>query len=259
MFTEENWLHFASRPSLDSFTLLSNVLTQAISTKLRDCISHPFQSLTSLDCCAESAGFVTLLPFLPGLHSLQVHVVDASTHIISSIASKCPLLQSLAVVYEVIARCNGSELEAVAKQCKALRTFHIEADTPFDGSFNITDTAIENFTKLLPGLKYCSLNLPCELTEASLKSLGRNCRGLEEILFPGSVRWQDFKNETEPLFPKLREAKLFMRCRDPGNHSMDEIRSVLQVHAPALERIESGPQQGRMDRWVAPARTLPIV
>lgn len=239
IFTEETWFHFAKRPLLQRFSLLSNTLTQIVSKNIRELISHPFQSLTSLECRADTAGLTPLLPFLSNLQSLEVQFADPSTSIFSTIASRCPSLKRLAVEYGSNSQCDGTELLAVAKGCKDLRSFNIMLNVPEYQS--ISDSDIETFTKALPALKKFELIVSTGLSVLSLLSLGRNCRILEVFVIRGAFRLRELENEIEngPLFPKLRDMGV-MNGIGLDSDTVNDFARVLKFHAPVLEYFDSG-------------------
>ena len=242
-----------------SFELMSNPLTRPLSSKLRHSISQPFQSLTSLQCWAESRGIIPLFPYLSRPQSLGITLADASTDILSNIASKCPHLQSVSVEYGPDSRCDGSELISVAERCKALHTFEVTGlwvNEAADGHLRIRDSDIERFTKGLPKLKICRLYVESDLTEASLRNFGCNCRLLEEVMIRGSINLQGLTNDIEPLFPKLIILEV-LRLLNYGEHSVSPVADMLRFHAPRLELFDSGTNQHEIDREVL-ARRLAI-
>lgn len=258
---ERVWLHFAARPSLQRFSLLSNLLTQELSSRIRQIVAQPFPSLTSLECRPESAAIGPLLSYLSGLRGLKLSLSNASTDMFSTIAAKCPFLQYLVIdEYGPNSRCDGGGLFAIAERCKALQILEINQSAwgngPADMRVKFNDSDVERFTKALPGLRICHLDIQSELTEASLRTFGLNRRTLETLMVRGSFTIQGLSIDAECLFPKLKDAN-FLECGDYGQESIDEIKRVMRFHTPLLERLDSGTEQSGMDKWVALAWSIP--
>lgn len=239
IFSEKTWLNFASRPSFNAFAFISHTITRSLSSTLRDATSQPFMSMTSLECSAESTAIIDLLPHLFGLQFMALCLVDASIDVLSNIASNCPHLRYLIVDYGSESQCDGNELISVAERCKALEHFRVSGgawvNQAVDGFSGYSDTDIERFTKGLPKLKICHLEVDSAVTEASLYSFGRNCRTLEELLIRGSIDLKAPVTDLEPLFPKLKELEILELVFNV-HQSVDHVADILRSTAPLLER-----------------------
>lgn len=252
---ERVWLHFANRPSLQKLSLLSPQLTRSLAFQMTHAQHEPFQSLTSFHCIGMNQGIVPLLPYLSRLQDVDLRLNDATTDILSSLAVRCPSLQSLKIEYAPGSRCEVSELISVADGCKALQILEIEGavgvDTfVYDGP-KLSDIDIARFSKGLPSLKTCRLELATDASHESLRHLGQYCPALETVLLHGSFELISLTptGDEKPLFPNLKTLKLHS-LRDFTERAIQSNANVLCFHMPMLLEFDSGAGSLELDRKV---------
>ena len=213
-WSQSLFISLACIPTLNCFSInnTKTPIDDGWILKFAGQIPDAFKNLKILDVQVTAAAVILLIPHLESIEDLKLFIhpsgMKSMNHILTEVGN-LPKLQRLTIDFGFMDWLRGSALEAVASGCPELTTFSISdrgqsscwpvfiavssSQTIYRYSREIsqdpvTDSTIEAFAKLLPGLKSFELRTGhSKMTESSVLHLGRNCRHLQTIKMTAST------------------------------------------------------------------------
>ena len=243
-------LQLATMPKLKTLSLCGVwEILQNIQEALRD-VKKPFPQLDELECDAFSDIFELVIPYLSGLTSLTILLMNKlESTVISTISNLTALtFLDLTVTYHEPGNLADA-LVSVARGCTRLIHLRISIDprcinhtTPQ----RVDETCIEILSTCLPDLEDLTLQesdccqMQPRLTAHSLRHLGENCPNLRYLEYAGPILLSQLGGAGKPLFPKLTDLTIGGPLDDSPDWGMsvgEYAASVLWHHAPRLARF----------------------
>ena len=236
------WYHFAASPVLRILALSPCVLFKEIAYQMTRDIIRPFAGLISLKYWADCLGICAL--WLTNLVHLNISLLtnDYSPFTLGFLTRASPFLRSLRVFHTSETRWDGLELLCMPKSCcKALQTIVISGNwfsRAADGHDETKDIHIEIFTRALPSLKDCQLDVLSRLTFACLDTFKQNCPLLERVIVNGY-----FDPEDPTIHCSLEVEYCFLWSRPHADFTCSVLKEIATREDKKLLMNRSHPAQ----------------
>ncbi|KAF2816155.1 uncharacterized protein BDZ99DRAFT_129952 [Mytilinidion resinicola] len=157
--------------------------------------------------------------------------------------------------YGPIVSISGFALVAFAQSHRKLKELSLGSQNDI-ACDRVCDYHMEEFAACLQNLTYLGLYFKnrypggrgdgAGITERSLESIGRHCRGLERVGIKCSTRASQMSLLQPCLFPKLQRLMLGEQIdRLPRMKSIRDLQGVLEKHCPRLRMLGSWITVGR--------------
>ncbi|MCJ1401836.1 hypothetical protein MMC11_005053 [Xylographa trunciseda] len=196
------------------------------------------------DACLE-----ILVPYLSRIQSLWLNVSGRSLRILTA-AARCASLKYLNLHLEADDIVRGRDLLLLTNSCPLLRWLEVSAKgsepcSHLDvGCENITDATIDHLARSCAELYHLSLCLAgSTLTEQSLLSLSRHCKGLSLLNITADVDLDALlRDDHRNCFPRLDDFELRPPPPSDRRHYANPVQTLKRLleAAPGLRYLELG-------------------
>jgi hypothetical protein len=207
------FMHLAQRQALEELDVkrcAPSRCLKAVADMTLQGGTAPFSNLRRLCVWVESQNVKHLVRAAPSVTSLQLHLLDNTCNALAALAALAHL-RDLFISYWINVKPASEDVLDGLRRLQELRTLTIRVWESFatpmtDANFN---RVILSFTQLRR-LKITVYSGNLGLTSASLASIGRHCRQLEELELPGIWDLSTLHDSSlKPLFPKLNVLRLY--------------------------------------------------
>ncbi|MCJ1288356.1 hypothetical protein MMC26_007711 [Xylographa opegraphella] len=222
-------------------------------------------NITTLSAGLSDRGLELLLAYLRNIKNLQIRpcgqFVDAFSIIASAQLVDLEHL-SLRVSPDTIVR--GADLILLAKTARRLEQLHIPGDPDESNelpyAINVTDAVIDEMASHLTNVKELCLKMEgASLTEASLISLGSQCKRIESCYISANIFFEELVRKGPPnLFPFLEELFITQQRSDRREHTdVSQTAKLLLLVFPRLQDLnqEAGDLSDMDDDFISVAQT----
>ncbi|MCJ1391803.1 hypothetical protein MMC18_004670 [Xylographa bjoerkii] len=208
----------------------------------------PLPNVTTFSAGLSDGGLELLLPYLRNVTNLQIRASGQFINAFSIVASaQLTALEhlSLDVIPDTIVR--GADLILLARTAKRLEYLYIPGDPDeinnLPSATSVTDAVMDELASHFLNLESLCLKMEgASLTEASLISLGENCKHLKSCYISADVFFEELVRKGRPnLFPVLDELFITQPLSDRREYKdVQQTAKFLLQAFPKLEGLDQG-------------------